>query len=64
MEEAVSNRIKRLEKASGFRLLFAPKVRKNKGLPAHRDWVKIVFLPRLEKALSRVERVLETMACT
>ena len=73
--KAVIDRIKHLEEAiakgndylecgkhadwSGFRPLFASKVRGGKELPPHRDWVKHVFLPHMEKALSRAEKVLE-----
>lgn len=43
----------------GFRPLFVPKLRDGKELPPHKDWVKNVFLPRMEKALIRSERALE-----
>jgi hypothetical protein len=46
----------------GFRARFAPKVRDGKELPPHKDWVKNVFLPRVEKALNRAEQVLERLA--
>ncbi len=42
-----------------FRPLFDRKVRDGKELPPHKDWVKNVFLPRREKALSRAEKLLE-----
>ena len=41
-----------------FRPLFTTKVRNGRELPPHTDWVKNVFLPRLERALSRAEKVL------
>jgi hypothetical protein len=44
---------------NGFRPLFVPKRRNGKDLPPHKDWVKNVFLPRMEKALSRSEKALE-----
>jgi hypothetical protein len=43
----------------GFRPLFAPKLKNGKELPPHRDWVKNVFIPRMEKSLNRAERILE-----
>jgi hypothetical protein len=45
----------------GFRPLFVTKTRDGKELPPHRDWVKNVYLPRLEKALNWAERVLERL---
>lgn len=76
-KQAVVARIKRLEDAinkaneyldsgkhanwKGFRPLFASKKKAGKELPPHRDWVKNVFLPSAEKALSRAEKVLEKL---
>jgi hypothetical protein len=76
--KAVLDRIKLLEQAigrareylesgkhahwTGFRPLFVRKLRDGKGLPPHRDWVKHVFLARMEKALSRAEKVLERLS--
>ena len=45
----------------GFRALFVSKRKDGKELPPHRDWVKNVFLPRVEKALSQSERALERL---
>jgi uncharacterized protein YqcC (DUF446 family) len=45
----------------GFRPLFDRKLRDGKELPPHKDWVKNVFLPRMEKALSRAEKILERL---
>ena len=45
----------------GFRALFVPKRKDGKELPPDRDWVKKVFLPRVEKALSQSERALERL---
>ena len=72
---AVLDRIQRLEEAiakaneyltsgqhahwKGFRPLFTDKVRSGQELPPHNDWIKNVFLPRMEKALNRAERILE-----
>lgn len=42
----------------GFRPLFVRKLRDGKELPPHKDWVKSVFLPRMETALSRAEKIL------
>lgn len=44
---------------SGFRPMFISKVKDGKELPPHKDWVKNVFLPRMEKALRRAEEVVE-----
>ena len=44
-----------------FRSLFVSKERDGKELPPHKDWVKNVFLPRMEKALARSERALERL---
>lgn len=46
---------------SGFRPLFVRKLKDGKELPPHKDWVKNVFLPRMEKALNRAEKVLERL---
>ena len=46
---------------SGFRPLFVSKRKDGKELPPHKDWVKSVFLPRTEKALSRAEKILERL---
>ena len=43
----------------GFRPLFDSKFRNGKELPPHKDWVKNVFLPRMEKALRRAEKIFE-----
>jgi hypothetical protein len=44
---------------SGFRPLFVSKFKDGKELPPHKEWVKNVFLPRMEKELSRAEKILE-----
>ena len=78
-KKAILDRIKRLEEAivkgreylesgshadwRGFRPLFANKVRSGKVLPPHKDWVKNVFLPRRERALTRVRKTLEELDC-
>jgi len=46
---------------TGFRPLFAGKFKDGKELPPHKDWVKNVFLPRMEKALRRAEKVVERL---
>jgi hypothetical protein len=46
---------------SGFRPLFVSKLKDGKELPPHKDWVKNVFLPRMEKELSRAEKILEQL---
>ena len=45
-----------------FRPLFDAKMRDGKQLPPHKDWVKNVFIPRYEKALSRAEKLLEQLS--
>jgi hypothetical protein len=46
---------------SGFRPLFVRKRKDGKELPPHKDWVRNVFLPRMERALSRAEKILERL---
>ena len=76
--KAVADRIESLEQAirrareylesgkhadwHGFRPLFDRKLKDGKERPPHKDWVKNVFLPRMEKALSRAERILERLS--
>ncbi len=42
-----------------FQPLFSRKVKDGKSVPPHKDWVKNVFLPNLEKALSEAEKLLD-----
>jgi hypothetical protein len=74
-KKSVLDRIQRLEEAitkaheyleSGkhadwrlFRPLFDFKKRDGKRLPPHKDWVKNVFLRRMERALGRAEKLLD-----
>ena len=44
---------------SGFRPQFVSKFKDGKEMPPHKDWVKNVFLPRMQKALRRAESVVE-----
>jgi len=76
-KKALADRIKRLEEAiakgnaylesgqhpywRGFRPLFTLKVKDGKELPRHKDWVRNWFLPRMERALNRAERILERL---
>ena len=76
-KKAVLDRIKHFEEAiakgneyletgkhahwRGFQPLFAHKTKEGKELPPHRDWVKNVFLPRMEKALTRAERIAQKL---
>jgi hypothetical protein len=46
----------------GFRAIFVSKRRNEKDLPPHKDWVKNVFLPGRERALSNAERLLERLS--
>ncbi len=64
LEEAIAKGQEYLESGkhadwSGFRPLFAAKVRDGKTLPPHRDWVKNVFLPRRERALRKAQKALD-----
>jgi hypothetical protein len=77
-EKAILDRIKRLEEAiikgreylesgahadwKGFRPFFNFKMRDGRALPPHKDWVKNVFLPRRERALTRTEKLLERLS--
>ena len=45
----------------GFRSLFNPKLRDGKEMPPHKDGVKNVFLPHMEKELIRAEKILERL---
>ena len=47
---------------AGFRPLFARKLRDRKELPPHRDWVTNVYLPNMQKALNRAEKVLDRVS--
>ena len=67
LEQAIGRAREYLESGAhahwhGFRPLFARKLKDGKELPPHKEWVKNVFLPRMEKALSRSERILEQLA--
>ena len=46
---------------NGFRPLFVRKFKNGKELPPHKDWVKNVFLPRMEKELRREEKLAERL---
>jgi hypothetical protein len=75
--KAILNRIERIQEAirkareylesgqhanwSGFRPWFYGNVRDGKELPPHKDWVKNVFLPGKETALSRAEKLLDRL---
>jgi hypothetical protein len=68
IEEAIGKAKEYLETGqhaqwSGFRPLF---VRKRDGcgkeLPPHKDWVRNVFLPSMEKSLRRAERIVERLS--
>jgi hypothetical protein len=76
-QQAVLNRIKRVEEElakgreyletgahadwRGFRPLFTPKKRDGKALPPHPDWVSNVFIPRRERALRYLEKLLDRL---
>ena len=45
---------------AGFRPLFVPKLRANGDLaPPHKEWIRNVYIPRMEKDLVRTEKILE-----
>lgn len=45
-----------------FRPIVTPKLRDDVPVPPHRDWVKNVFLPRMQRSLHYSEKVLEKLA--
>ena len=66
LEDAIAKGRKYLESGNhaywhGVRPWFVDKVRDGKMLPPHRDWVKNVFLPSREKALTKAEKILEKL---
>lgn len=66
LEQAIRSAREYLESGAhadwhGFRPLFDRKLRDGKAVPPHKDWVRNVFLPRVEKALVRAEKVLERL---
>ena len=46
----------------GFRPLFVDKIKDDKILPPHKDWVKNVFIPGCEKTLRKAEKALEKLS--
>ena len=74
-KKAVINRVKSLEEDiakardyletgahahwHGFRPVFLKKVKNGKIVPPHKDWIKNVFLPGRERALSKAEKLLD-----
>ena len=66
IEQAITKATEYLESGkhaqwSGFRPLFVSKVKDGRELPPHKDWVKNVFIPRMEKAMKRAEKVVERL---
>jgi uncharacterized protein YqcC (DUF446 family) len=64
LEQAISKAREYLESGRhahwiGFRPLFVSKLKDGREMPPHKDWVKNVFLPRMEKALRRAEKIVE-----
>ncbi len=75
--KAVLDRIERIERAivkakeyldsgkhadwRGFRPLFDRKFKDGKEVAPHKDWVRNVFLPHVERALNRAETILERL---
>jgi hypothetical protein len=45
----------------GFRPAFSDKTRDGNSVAPHKDWVRNVYLPRVERALNRAERLLERL---
>lgn len=69
LEEAIAKAREYLESGDHahwykFRPLFTDKVRRGEELPPHKDWVKNVFLPRRERALRYLEKVLGKLECS
>jgi seryl-tRNA synthetase len=76
-KKAVLDRIERIEESitkareylesgdhahwAAFQPLLAPKLKDGVKLPPHKDWVKNVFIPRLERALARAEKSLDRL---
>jgi hypothetical protein len=63
IEEAIAKGREYLENGKNanwhrFQPWFYAKVRDGKKMPPHKDWMKKVFLPRHERALSRAEKAL------
>jgi hypothetical protein len=63
LEEAIRKGREYLESGEhahwhAFRPWFKPKLKDGKELPPHNDWVRNVFIPQLERALSRAEKML------
>ena len=46
---------------AGFRPIVADKKREGKSVPPHKDWVRNVYRPRMERALTRAEKLLEQL---
>ena len=66
LEQAIATAMEYLESGKhahwhALQPLFVPKLKDGKALPPHRDWVRNVFLPQQEKALSRAERLLDRL---
>ena len=76
-KKAVLDRIKSIEQAivrareylqsgkhadwSGFQPVFVHKLKDGKELPPHKDWVRNFFLPSMEKALKKAEKIVERL---
>jgi hypothetical protein len=45
----------------GFRPVFRAKSRVGKVLPPHKDWIRNVFIPRMERSLTHAEKLLERL---
>ena len=66
LEEAIRRANEYLESGkhagwAGFRPMFADKKRDGKSAPPHKDWVRNVYRPRMERALTRAEKLLERL---
>ena len=66
LEEAIKRAREYLESGEhahwhGFRAFFVRKARDGEELPPHKDWVKNVYLPRMEAALDGAEKVLDRL---
>jgi hypothetical protein len=66
LEEAIGKAREYLESGKhadwrGFRPFFDREFKDGKELPPHKDWVRNVYLPSMETALRRAEKILERL---
>ena len=64
LEDAISKARAYLESGAhadwvGFRPMFSRKVLNGVERPPHKNWIRNVYLPRMERSLTRAEKLLE-----